>query len=176
MAHIASPTRRHFLVVSFGLLLGAAARVRPAFAGAGGITFVGEKFGTTVDLPAGLTMGPEPDAHDGRAFTSADGVRIAVFAHFNVLDDTLDTIVGGLRADGAHSGAVREARGADSVLVAGMRVVEGRQVAWVERYLLSADKGVVHGVEITYPAALAPVWAGEAERIAASLRIDSAAR
>lgn len=115
------------------------------------VTYANEKYGTVVSYPAPrFAPEPPPDAHDGRSFTARDGARLAVFAHFNVLDDTIASLEASLTGEDYAAIAYR-AGGACWFVVSGYRKVDGRRSVFYEKRILSKDGGVVHGLLITYP-------------------------
>lgn len=142
----------------------------PAGAAEPWTTWVGPKFGTTVELPAGLTAEPPPDAGDGRSFRDAAGMTVAVFARFNVMEETLEDIRTNLLSDGDHAVLDEDRMNADSIFLSGSRRVDGRAVVFRERHMLAVDRETIHAVVIACPAAIAATCTPIAERIVGSLR------
>jgi hypothetical protein len=134
-------------------------------------TFVGWKFGTTIAYPAtGFSALPEPDAHDGRTFVSPDGARIAVFASYNVLDETVDSNLASLLKSQGYERTTYKTRGPNWFVLSGLRSVDGHEQVFYEKYLFSTGGKTVHAVVVTYPAELKAVYDPLVSRIGSSLR------
>lgn len=131
-------------------------------------TYANEKFGTVVSYPASrFAPEPPPDAHDGRSFTARDGARLAVFAHFNVLNDTTASLEASLTGED-YAAITYRARGALWLVVSGYRRIDGRPSVFYEKRILSTDGGLVHGFLISYPLALKAIYDPIAIRAAKS--------
>jgi hypothetical protein len=134
-------------------------------------TFVGWKFGTTIAYPAtGFSALPEPDAHDGRTFVSPDGARIAVFASYNVLDQTVDGNLASLLKSERYARITYKTRDPNWFVLSGLRSVDGHGQVFYEKYLFSAGAKKIHAVVVTYPAELKAVYDPLVGRIGSSLR------
>jgi hypothetical protein len=134
-------------------------------------TFVGWKFGTTIAYPAsGFSALPEPDAHDGRTFVSPDGARIAVFASYNALDETVDTELASLLKSERYAGVTYKTRGPNWFVLSGLRTVDGHEQVFYEKYLFSPGNKKTHAVVVTYPVELKTVYDPLVGRIGSSLR------
>jgi hypothetical protein len=134
-------------------------------------TFVGWKFGTTIAYPAtGFSALPEPDAHDGRTFVSPDGARIAVFASYNVLDETVDSNIASLLKSQGYERTTYKTRGPNWFVLSGLRSVDGHDQVFYEKYLFTAGAKKIHAVVVTYPADLKAVYDPLVGRIGSSLR------
>ena len=72
------------------LLLGAATAAQ-----ADSLTYVNDRFGTTLTFPLDIFDGidPPPANGDGRRFRSADGAELAAYGRFNALDQTPETLI-----------------------------------------------------------------------------------
>jgi hypothetical protein len=133
-------------------------------------TFVGSKFGTTIAYPAtGFSALPEPDAHDGRTFVSPDGARIAVFASYNVLDETVDSDLASLLKSEGYARVTYKARGPNWFVLSGLRSADGHEQVFYEKYLFSVGAKIIHAVIVTYPAELKAVYDPLVGRIGNSL-------
>lgn len=133
-------------------------------------TFVGWKFGTTIAYPAsGFSALPEPDAHDGRTFVSPDGAQIAVFASYNVLDDTIDTELASLIKDAGYARVTYKARGPNWFVLSGLRSIEGHDQVFYEKYLFGRDGKTIHAAVVTYPVELKSSYDSIVGRIGNSL-------
>ena len=132
------------------------------------VTYVDEKYGTVVSYPAlRFTPEPPPDAYDGRSFTTHDGARLAVFAHFNVLDETIASLDASLKGED-YAEITYRAGSSRWFVVSGYRMVDGRRSVFYEKRILSRGGDVVHGLVITYPAPLKNTYDPIAIRIARS--------
>ncbi len=134
-------------------------------------TFVGWKFGTTIAYPAtGFSALPEPDAHDGRTFVSPDGARIAVFASYNVLDETVDSDLASLLKSKDYERVTYKTRGPNWFVLSGLRSVDGHERVFYEKYLFSAGNKKIHAVIFTYPVELKAAYDPLVGRIGSSPR------
>jgi len=134
-------------------------------------TFVGWKFGTTIAYPAsGFSALPEPDAHDGRTFVSPDGARIAVFASYNALDETVDSDLASLLKSEGYARVTYETRGPNWFVLSGLRSVDRHEQVFYEKYLFSPGNKKIHAVVVTYPVELKAVYDPLVGRIGSSLR------
>jgi hypothetical protein len=131
-------------------------------------TFVGDRFGTTIDYPAGfLAMQPPPGNDDGRTFRSADGaVTLLVFGQFNI--DGLDgpAMMERDRDWGGYEQVTYQSAKADRYVLSGY---SGDRVFY-RAARIDAGTGVVHVFEIEYPAAEKAVWDPIVTRMAKSFR------
>jgi hypothetical protein len=134
-------------------------------------TFVGWKFGTSIIYPAsGFSALPEPDAHDGRTFVSPDGAQIAVFASYNVLDESIGANLASLIKSDGYQRITYKARGSNWFVLSGLRSIEGRERVFYEKYLFGAGGETIHAVVVTYPAQLKAIYDPLVGRIGSSLR------
>jgi hypothetical protein len=133
-------------------------------------TFVGWKFGTTIAYPAtGFAALPEPDAHDGRTFVSPDGARIAAFASYNMLEETVDSNLASLLKSKDYARVSYKTRGPNWFVLSGLRSVDGREQVFYEKYLFGVRGKTIHAVVVTYPVELKAVYDPLAGRIGNSL-------
>jgi hypothetical protein len=133
-------------------------------------TFVGWKFGTTIAYPAtGFAALPEPDAHDGRTFVSPDGARIAAFASYNVLDETVDSNLASLLKSKDYARVSYKTRGPNWFVLSGLRSVDGGEQVFYEEYLFGVRGKTIHAVVVTYPVELKAVYDPLVGRIGSSL-------
>jgi len=133
-------------------------------------TFVGWKFGTSIAYPAsGFSALPEPDAHDGRTFVSQDGARIAVFASYNVLDESIEADLASLIKSEGYQRLTYKARGPNWFVLSGLRSIEGRERVFYEKYLFGTGGKTIHAVVVTYPAELKAIHDPLVGRIGSSL-------
>jgi hypothetical protein len=133
-------------------------------------TFVGWKFGTSISYPAsGFSALPEPDAHDGRTFVSPDGAQIAVFASYNVLDESIEANLASLTESDGYQRVTYKARGPNWFVLSGLRSIEGREQVFYEKYLFGAGSKTIHAVVVTYPAELKAIYDPLVGRIGNSL-------
>ena len=131
-------------------------------------TFVGWKFGTAIAYPASsFSPLPEPDAHDGRTFVSPDGARIAVFASYNGLDETVDSK---LALSIKRERVTYRTRGPNWFALSGRRTIDGHEQIFYEKYLFGAGGETIHAVAVTYPVELKAVYDPLVGRIGSSLR------
>jgi hypothetical protein len=134
-------------------------------------TFVGWKFGTAIAYPAtGFSALPEPDAHDGRTFVGPDGARIAAFASYNLLDETVDSDLSSLLKSKDYGRVTYKTRGPNWFVLSGLRSVDGHEQVFYEKYLFSAGAKKIHAVVVTYPVELKAVYDPLVGRIGGSLR------
>ena len=133
-------------------------------------TFVGWKFGTSISYPAsGFSALPEPDAHDGRTFVSPDGAQIAVFASYNVLDESIEADLASLIKSEGYQRLTYKARGPNWFVLSGLRSIEGRERVFYEKYLFGTGGKTIHAVVVTYPAELKAIHDPLVGRIGSSL-------
>ena len=133
-------------------------------------TFVGWKFGTSISYPAsGFSALPEPDAHDGRTFVNPDGAQIAVFASYNVLDESIEASLASLIESERYQRVTYRARGANWFVLSGLRSIEGREQVFYEKYLFGAGGRTIHAVVVTYPTELKAIYDPLVGRIGNSL-------
>jgi hypothetical protein len=133
-------------------------------------TFVGWKFGTTIAYPAsGFSALPEPDAHDGRTFVSPDGAQIAVFASYNVLDETIDAKLASMIKSEGYERVTYKTHGPNWFVLSGLRSIDGREQVFYEKYLFSAGGEKIHAVVVSYPVELRAVYDPLVGRIGGSL-------
>ena len=133
-------------------------------------TFVGWKFGTSITYPdSGFSALPEPDAHDGRTFVSPDGAQIAVFASYNVLDESIEANLASLIKSDGYQRVTYKARGPNWFVLSGLRSVDGHNQVFYEKYLFSPGNKKIHTV-VTYLVELKAAYDPLVGRIGNSLR------
>jgi len=116
------------------------------------LTYVNDRFGTTLTFPLDVfdRIDPPPANGDGRRFRAEDGAELAAYGQFNALDQTPETLIE-WETDIAkeNGGAVTySASGDDWAVVSGK---EGGDVFY-RRHEFSADGSVIHSMEMRYPA------------------------
>lgn len=132
-------------------------------------TYRNDRFGTRIDYPASLfRMLPPPENDDGRTFEARDGkTRFLVFGGHNVFDSSLDELIAeDLAGAGDDTRITQKRRGETWFQHAGYRGGD----FFLRKVMLSADGGVIHTVEISYPRSLKPKLDPVAARMADSLR------
>ena len=116
------------------------------------LTYVNDRFGTTLTFPVDIfdRIDPPPSNGDGRRFRSEDGAELAAYGRFNTLDQTPETLIewetGIVEEDGGL--VTYSASGADWAVISGK---EGDEVFY-ERHEFSDDGSVIHAMEMRYPA------------------------
>lgn len=134
-------------------------------------TYVNDRFGTSVTFPMEIFSFalPAPDNGDGQAWESVDGARLTVFASYNVLEQTPQSLV-----DTAGEG-----KGPDFDLTYGKAgsnwaVLSGTEggMVFYQRYEFGARRDgidTIHAVLLRYPRELKSKYDPLAGPIAASL-------
>jgi hypothetical protein len=132
-------------------------------------TWTGRKFGTTINYPKSLFAAlPEPDAHDGGTFVSRDGARLAAFAYFNA-GGTIESIDTALQDGPDYGHVILRRRGQNATVTSGVRIIDGREHVFYEKYFLEPNGGVVHAVVMTYPVEVSGIYGRHIARIVAPL-------
>ena len=129
-------------------------------------TYVNERFGTSATFPDDVFTKPDdaPANGDGQRWTSADGASIAIYAGYNVSDDTPKTLdAAGRNMDGRT--VTYSKAGRNWLVQSGFD--EG--LVFYERQVISPT-GVIHGVLIKYPPRLKDKYDRLVGPIAGSLR------
>lgn len=140
-----------------------------AFPGrADSLTYVNDRFGTRITFPLDVfdAIDPPPVNGDGRRFRSADGAELAAYGRFNTLDETPGTLLDRRLSDAGDGRATitYSASGPDWVVLSGL--VDGDIV--YERHEFGAD-GVIHAMEMRYPALGSALYDSLVAEIAGSL-------
>jgi len=116
------------------------------------LTYVNDRFGTTLTFPLDIfdRIDPPPANGDGRRFRSEDGAELAAYGQFNTLDQTPETLIEwetGIVAENGGS-VTYSASGANWAVVSGK---QGDEVFY-QRHEFSTDGSVIHSMEMRYPA------------------------
>jgi hypothetical protein len=153
------PTRREALgALVAGLVLG----VTPAIAQESWTRYVNARFGTHVDYMEFFEPDPEPENGDGLSFRSPEAT-FAVFAHYNVLEETPASILAEAVASPDYAGLTYRLAKGNRLTLSGRR---GAMIFY-EIYLVSKG-GTVHGLRIEYPAAHKAAYDAMVARMARS--------
>ena len=132
------------------------------------VTYVNDRYGTTLSFPAlRFAMQPPPENDDGRTLIAADGAKILVFAAYNALEETLASKQAALGGPD-YARTTYRAKGANWFVVSGYRDIGGVDSVFYEKYILSHDAGVFHSLIVTYPSALKGRYDPIVARVAAS--------
>ena len=133
-------------------------------AGASNYTYSNPRFGTTIAFPDAIfTMrDPEPENGDGARWRAEDGGELAVFGAYNALDFTPTTLADFISQD-IDKVTYRKV-GARWMVVSGL---EGDMVIYHRAEFGSG--GIIHSMEMRYPATLGKHYDALAGRIAESL-------
>ncbi|MAS04733.1 MAG: hypothetical protein CL534_08575 [Ahrensia sp.] len=146
------------------LVLGAATAAQ-----ADSLTYVNDRFGTTLTFPLDIFDGidPPPANGDGRRFRSADGAELAAYGRFNALDQTPETLIewetGLLRQEGGV--LTYSASGADWAVISGKQDGD----IFYRRHEFSKDGSVIHSMDMRYPALASSIYDRLVGEIAGSL-------
>lgn len=127
-------------------------------------TYVNPRFGTTITYPSEIftKAEPPPENGDGQRWTAADGASLAAWGQYNALDETPETL-----AD-----AVSETIPQVTYRKVGSRwmVVSGFDGATIVYHRAEISlEGVIHAMELRYPASLSKHYDRLATKIADSL-------
>lgn len=127
-------------------------------------TYVNPRFGTTITFNDAVftAMQPEPDNGDGASWHAADGGRLLVWGQNNVLDFTPQTLADDI-AGGLDQMTYRKV-GSRWMVVSGFD--DGEIVYHRAEF---GGRGVIHSMEMRYPANRAQHYDRLATRIADSL-------
>lgn len=129
-------------------------------------TYVNDRFGTVVDVPADVFVAlPPADNGDGQRWQSADGASLTVFAGHNAQGLGIADLIAASERDAADERVTYRARGQRWFVLSGFR---GDDVFY-RKLLLSPDGMVAHTLELVYPAAEKRAYDPLTTRIANSL-------
>lgn len=130
------------------------------------LTYTNERFGTSATFPADIFTEQQvpPENGDGLTWHSADGASLAIFASYNVLDETPKSRQAEAKAVGARE-VTYSKTGKNWLVLSGF---EGEFVFY-ERYLF-ADSGIVHAIVLKYPQSLMVKYDLVAGKIGSSLK------
>ncbi|MAZ17087.1 MAG: hypothetical protein CL535_12255 [Ahrensia sp.] len=140
-----------------------------AAAQADSLTYVNDRFGTTLTFPVDIfdRIDPPPANGDGRRFRSEDGAELAAYGQFNTLDQTPDTLIQW------ETGMVKENGGSVTYSASGKdwAVISGKQGGdtFYRRHEFSSDGSVIHSMEMRYPALASSIYDNLVGQIAGSL-------
>lgn len=133
------------------------------------LTYVNDRFGTTLTFPVDIfdRIDPPPANGDGRRFRSEDGAELAAYGQFNTLDQTPDTLIQW------EAGIVKENGGVVTYTASGKdwAVISGKQGGdiFYQRHEFSADGSVIHSMDMRYPAFASSLYDNLVGKIAGSL-------
>lgn len=145
------------LVLLTGVVVGSAAM-------ASDYTYANPRFGTTITFPDAIfnEADPEPENGDGARWRAADGGELAVWGEYNALDFTPSTLADFIAKD-LDKVTYRKV-GARWMVVSGF---DGDVIVYHRAEFGSG--GVIHTMELRYPAALNQHYDRLAGKIADSL-------
>jgi hypothetical protein len=108
-----------------------------------------DRFGTTIEYPAGLfRMLPPPENDDGRSFKARQGgASFIVFGSHNVFEKSLAELRDEDVAGGGYDAVTYRRSGHDWYVLSGYR---GGEIFY-RKVMLSGDGAVIHTFEMTYP-------------------------
>jgi hypothetical protein len=95
--------------------------------------------------------------------------KIAVFASYNVLDESLKADLASLIKSDGYQRVTYKARGPNWVVLSGLRSIERREQVFYEKYLFGAGGKTIHAVFVTYPAESKAIYDPLAGHIGSSL-------
>jgi hypothetical protein len=131
--------------------------------------YLNARFGTAAEYPAERFHAENPPANgDGQSFTAKDGAKLAIFASFNVEDDTPASHEAFLRGASADYNEVTlRASGSNWLVLSGYR---GASIFY-EKYIFARRKDAdeIHGFVLTYGRDAKAVYDPIAARIARTL-------
>ena len=127
-----------------------------------------DRFGTSIDYPAGLFRALAPPANnDGRTFTARQGEGgFIVFGSNLVFGMTIAELLADDEASGGYDAVTYRRSGPDWYVLSGYRAGE----VFYRKVMLGLRGEVIHTFEITYPPARKPVFDPVAARMAQSMR------
>ncbi|MGB8816427.1 MAG: hypothetical protein WCC66_00730 [Rhizobiaceae bacterium] len=127
-------------------------------------TYVNPRFGTTITFPDAIftTQDPPPENGDGARWRAPDGAELAVWGQNNVLDYTPDTLADFISQD--MEKVTYRSVSARWMVVSGLI---GNMIVYHRAEF--GSQGVIHTMELRYPAAQAKHYDTLAGRIADSL-------
>jgi hypothetical protein len=133
-------------------------------AAASDYTYANPRFGTTITFPDSIftKIDPEPENGDGARWRAEDGGELAVWGGYNTLDFTPETLADFIAKD-IENVTYRKV-GARWMVVSGL---DGGTIVYHRAEFGSG--GVIHSMELRYPAALAKHYDALAGKIADSL-------
>ena len=135
--------------VLLAVILAAAASIA---AHADSLTYVNERFGTTLTFPLDVfdEIDPPPANGDGRRFRSDDGAELAAYGQFNTLDKNPESLVeweaGIVGEDGGK--VTYSASGKDWAVLSGTI----GETIFYQRHEISSDGSVIYSMDMRYPA------------------------
>lgn len=132
-------------------------------AGDGWATYVNERFGTSLAVPADFTPAAAPENGDGRRFTSEDAT-LEVYAWDNVDGETAESLKGRLIGSDGYSDVTYSPLGRSWLVISGYR---GDNIFY-EKYFFRGD--TVHGFGMEFPSAEKPYYDNVVEEIEDSFR------
>jgi hypothetical protein len=134
------------------------------------LTYINDRYGTTIDYPDSFHPQPPPDADDGRAFKSSDGASFTISASYNALNSNLATYREFTIENEPKSATVTyQAQGTDWFVLSG---TDGNNIFY-ERHLLSHGRQMTEDFVMSYPVALKPTYDPIVERMGKSFRSGS---
>src|SRR5580704_11797704 len=98
----------------------------------------------------------------------SNGAQIAVFASYNLLDETVDTELASLIKNEGYTRVTYKARGPTWFALSGLRSIARREQVFYEKYLFGAAGKTIHAVVVTYPAELKAIYDPLVGRIGSS--------
>ena len=148
---------RRILAMVFSLLL-----ALPALAA--DKTYVNPRFGTTITFSDAIfsRTEPAPENGDGQRWSSPDGATLAVWGQFNILDQTPATLADFV-SQSIPKVTYRKV-GSNWMVVSGF---DGEMIVYQRGEI--GREGIIHSMELRYPASLAAHYDKLASRIADSL-------
>jgi hypothetical protein len=112
--------------------------------------YLNARYGTAAEYPAErFHPGRPPENGDGQSFTTKDGAKLAIFAGYNINDDTPATYEAFLRNGSSDYDEVTlRTSGSDWLVLSGYR---GASIFY-ERYIFAkrGDADLIHGFVMTY--------------------------
>jgi hypothetical protein len=112
--------------------------------------YLNARFGTAAEYPAErFHPGSPPENGDGQKFTAKDGATLAIFASFNVEDDTPASYEAFLRSGSSdYSEVTLRSSGSNWLVLSGYR---GASIFY-EKYIFTKrkDADLIHAFVITY--------------------------
>ncbi|MDQ3674415.1 MAG: hypothetical protein M3365_08575 [Gemmatimonadota bacterium] len=132
-------------------------------AGDGWATYVNERFGTSLAVPADFTPAAAPENGDGRRFTSEDAT-LEVYAWDNVDGETAGSLKSRLIGSEGYSDVTYSPSGRSWLVVSGYR---GDNIFY-EKYFFRGD--TVHGFGMEFPSSEKPYYEDIVEEIEDSFR------
>lgn len=121
------------------------------------------RFGTSIAYQEFFEPDPPPENGDGQSFTGPEGANFRVYARHNNDNDTPESYLAKLLADGSHPNVTNTSIQKNRLTISGVR----GDLIYYEAYIFSG-RGVMHAFQIEYPAKFKSDYEPTIQRMARS--------